>query len=103
MTGQNEHTLSATLAREKIFVAVQDDRLLDIWLGEFWQASEFGGHPAEVAEHSANDRLALRVTPIRKRYAQVDFRGLSQSWQEAVKEFHEANCECPGHRSRQQA
>ena len=66
VSGQVEHAFAAALAFEKVFMAVQDDDLFDILFRVFRKARKLGSHPAHIAEHSANDRFELSLTPIRE-------------------------------------
>src|SRR5271154_2541069 len=78
VAGEVQNAFTTLLAGEEVFVAVEDDELLDILLGVFGKAREFGGHPAEIADHLAGYFAALGVVPFRECEAQIKVGDLAE-------------------------
>src|SRR6185312_16235903 len=82
VAGEIEDAFAAALAGEEIFVAVEDDVALDVLFGVAGEAGEFGGHPAEIAEHTAGDGDTLRTGCVGKGKVQVELNGLAKFGEE---------------------
>src|SRR5437016_4500708 len=90
MSSQIEHAFAAALAFEKVFLTVQNNDLLDVLPRVLRKAREFHGHPAKIAEHSADYGFSLRIAPVWKGNTQVDFRRPSQPRQKKVQKSRES-------------
>jgi len=95
VAGQKEHAFAATMAFQKILMAIEDEDLLDILFGASRKSGELDGHPAEIADHGEHKALALGGGHDWKRNFEIDLRGLAQTRQGVIEEFDQRDREKP--------
>jgi hypothetical protein len=65
-SSQIQDAFATPLPFQKIFVAVKNHQLFDIFFRQARESRKFRGHPAKIAHHLACHFGTLSVCPIRK-------------------------------------
>jgi hypothetical protein len=103
VAGEVDDAFAAAVAGEKIFVAVKDENIVNIFCGVAGEAGELGGHPAEVADHLADRGFALGVGPLWKCQAEVAVGDFAQFGDQREEQSGDDGGERAGENTRQDA
>ena len=74
VAGEKQDTFPAALSAFEILGAVDSHDLRNIRGSVFWELRELARHPADLADHSANDSFAFRLAHIGKCELKIEHR-----------------------------
>ena len=103
MAGEVQDAFAAAVGFKEMLVAGEDDVVLDIFGSVAGEASEFGGHPGEIADHGALDGGALGIRQVRECDLEVDAGGFAELGRSEVEEPGEERGERARERTRKEA
>jgi uncharacterized low-complexity protein len=84
MTGEEKDAFAATLRGVEIVGAIEQHDAIDALATIFRKLREFAGHPANLANHAANNFFALRDSAIGKCEPEIEQRGAAQRSAEGI-------------------
>src|ERR1700735_5603811 len=103
VAGKEEHALAATASGFEIFGAVDDDDARDVLTRIFRELRKFGGHPAYLTNHAANDLISRGFAQFGKCELQIEHGRAAQRAAKRVCDPRETRSDKPSERPRQKS